>query len=112
MSMIPTTTGAAKAVTLVIPELAGKLDGFAIRVPTPDVSLVDLTLPPGHGLHGPRGERRPARRGRGPHEGRAQGSPRSPLVSIDYTGCPYSSVGGRSPDPGHRRTHGQGLVLV
>ena len=40
--MIPTTTGAAKAVKLVIPELAGKLDGFAMRVPTPNVSVVDL----------------------------------------------------------------------
>jgi len=44
MSMIPTTTGAAKAVGLVIPELAGKLDGFAIRVPTANVSLVDLNV--------------------------------------------------------------------
>lgn len=43
LSMIPTTTGAAKAVTLVIPELEGKLDGMAIRVPTPNVSVVDLT---------------------------------------------------------------------
>jgi glyceraldehyde-3-phosphate dehydrogenase type I len=43
MSMIPTTTGAAKAVGLVIPELEGKLDGFAIRVPTPNVSMVDLS---------------------------------------------------------------------
>jgi len=42
MSMIPTTTGAAKAVALVIPELKGKLDGLAIRVPTPNVSIVDL----------------------------------------------------------------------
>jgi glyceraldehyde 3-phosphate dehydrogenase len=42
LSMIPTTTGAAKAVSLVIPELKGKLDGFAMRVPTPDVSVVDL----------------------------------------------------------------------
>ncbi len=42
MNMIPTTTGAAAAVGLVIPELAGKLDGLAIRVPTPNVSLVDL----------------------------------------------------------------------
>ena len=40
--MIPTTTGAAKALKLVIPEMAGKLDGFAIRVPTPNVSVVDL----------------------------------------------------------------------
>jgi glyceraldehyde 3-phosphate dehydrogenase len=42
LSMIPTTTGAAKAVSLVLPELKGKLDGLAIRVPTPNVSLVDL----------------------------------------------------------------------
>ncbi|HTS56133.1 MAG TPA: type I glyceraldehyde-3-phosphate dehydrogenase [Terriglobales bacterium] len=42
LSMIPTSTGAAKALKLVIPEMAGKLDGFAVRVPTPDVSIVDL----------------------------------------------------------------------
>jgi glyceraldehyde 3-phosphate dehydrogenase len=44
LSMIPTTTGAAKALKLVIPELAGKLDGFAMRVPTPNVSVVDLVV--------------------------------------------------------------------
>jgi glyceraldehyde 3-phosphate dehydrogenase len=44
MSMIPTTTGAAKATSLVIPELKGKIDGISIRVPTPDVSLVDLAV--------------------------------------------------------------------
>ena len=44
VSMIPTTTGAAKAVGMVIPEMQGKLDGFAIRVPTPNVSLVDLNV--------------------------------------------------------------------
>lgn len=44
LSMIPTTTGAAKAISLVIPELKGKLDGLAIRVPTPTVSLTDLTV--------------------------------------------------------------------
>ena len=42
MSIIPTTTGAAKAVALVLPQLKGKLDGFALRVPTPDVSATDL----------------------------------------------------------------------
>src|SRR5579864_9148238 len=47
MSMIPTSTGAAKAIGLVIPELAGKLDGAAIRVPTPNVSVVDLKIVPG-----------------------------------------------------------------
>jgi len=44
MSMIPTSTGAAKAIGLVIPELSGKLDGLAVRVPTPDASLVDLVV--------------------------------------------------------------------
>ena len=44
LSMIPTTTGAARAVGLVLPELQGKLDGFATRVPTPDGSMVDLTV--------------------------------------------------------------------
>jgi glyceraldehyde 3-phosphate dehydrogenase len=46
LSMIPTSTGAAKAVKLVLPETSGKLDGFAIRVPTPNVSVVDLTFTP------------------------------------------------------------------
>ena len=44
LSIIPTTTGAAKATSLVIPEVKGKIDGIAIRVPTPDVSLTDLTV--------------------------------------------------------------------
>jgi glyceraldehyde 3-phosphate dehydrogenase len=44
LSIIPTTTGAAKATSLVIPELKGKIDGIAIRVPTPDVSLTDLAV--------------------------------------------------------------------
>ena len=44
MSIIPTTTGAAKATSLVIPEVKGKIDGIAIRVPTPDVSLTELTV--------------------------------------------------------------------
>jgi glyceraldehyde 3-phosphate dehydrogenase len=47
VSMIPTTTGAAKAITKVIPELAGKLDGLAVRVPTPDGSLVDFVVETG-----------------------------------------------------------------
>ena len=44
MSMIPTTTGAAKSIGVVIPELKGKLDGISVRVPTPNVSMVDLTV--------------------------------------------------------------------
>src|SRR5690606_14308066 len=46
VSMIPSTTAAAKAVGLVLPDLKGKLDGFAMRVPTPNVSVVDLTFTP------------------------------------------------------------------
>ena len=61
MSMIPTKTGAAAAVGLVLPELKGKLDGFAIRVPTINVSLVDLTL------H--RGAQPPSRKSTRRHEG-------------------------------------------
>ena len=47
MSMIPTSTGAAKALGLVLPELSGKLDGSSIRVPTANVSVIDLTFVPG-----------------------------------------------------------------
>ena len=47
--MIPTTTGAARAVGLVLPELAGKLDGSSVRVPTPNVSLIDLVFTPQRG---------------------------------------------------------------
>lgn len=50
LNMIPTTTGAAKAVGLVLPELAGKLDGVAIRVPTPNVSAVDLVFEPARAI--------------------------------------------------------------
>ena len=50
LSMIPTSTGAAKAVGLVLPELKGKLDGSSIRVPTPNVSVVDLKFVPGRNI--------------------------------------------------------------
>lgn len=91
LSMIPTTTGAAKAVTLVIPELKGKLDGFAIRVPTPDVSLVDLTCRLGMDCtaQGVNDALRAA--AEGPMKGVLKVT-EVPLVSVDYTGCPYSSV--------------------
>ena len=52
MSMIPTSTGAAKALGLVLPELAGKLDGSSIRVPTPNVSVIDLTVVPSRDVTG------------------------------------------------------------
>ena len=66
MSIIPTTTGAARAVALVIPDLEGKLDGFALRVPTPDGSVHRpgrRARPRGHGRRGQRG-----------HEGGRRGS--------------------------------------
>ena len=73
MSIIPTTTGAARAVGEVLPELKGKLDGSAIRVPTPNVSLVDLTFTPE-----PRHHRRGGQRGAqgGERERAAEGHPR------------------------------------
>jgi len=91
MSMIPTTTGAAKAVSLVLPQLEGKMDGMAVRVPTPDVSLVDvvfevtknttkeeinaaLTAAAGNGLKG------------------VLDVSYEPLVSSDLIKNPYSSV--------------------
>ena len=58
MSIIPTTTGAARAVGEVLPELKGKLDGSAVRVPTPNVSLVDLTFTPGRDTTQGRDQRR------------------------------------------------------
>ena len=72
LSMIPTTTGAAKAVGLVLPELNGKLDGVSIRVPTPNVSVVDFKfLAKRADLR-----RRDQRRDQGGGRGRAEGHPR------------------------------------
>ena len=91
LSMIPTTTGAARAVGEVMPELKGKLDGSAIRVPTPNVSIVDLTFTPGRetSLEEVNGALRAASEN-GPLNGILAYSD-EPLVSIDYTHCPASS---------------------
>ena len=91
--MIPTTTGAARAVGEVLPELKGKLDGSAIRVPTPNVSLVDLTFTPKRDTIGRGGERRCSRRR--PRAARSKGIlayTDEPLVSIDYNHNPASST--------------------
>ena len=69
LSMIPTTTGAASALGEVIPELKGKLDGFAMRVPTPNVSVVDLVVHPREEDDGRRGQRGVQGGGRRPAEG-------------------------------------------
>jgi glyceraldehyde 3-phosphate dehydrogenase len=91
MSMIPTTTGAAKAVGLVIPELAGKVDGFAIRVPTPDVSVVDFVAELNQDVtvedlnRALKGASENALKG-------VLGFCDEPLVSIDFTGDVHSSI--------------------
>ena len=91
VSMIPTTTGAAKAVALVLPEIAGRLDGMAIRVPTPNVSLIDLVV-----------EVKKNTSNKEVNEvfkkAASEGLKNilrvedNPLVSIDYNGDPYSSI--------------------
>jgi glyceraldehyde 3-phosphate dehydrogenase len=92
VSQIPTTTGAAKAVGLVMPELKGKIDGIAIRVPTPDVSMVDLVAV----------VRKPAKAeevneafkaaaAAGPLKG-LLGYTEEPLVSVDFMGDPRSGI--------------------
>jgi glyceraldehyde 3-phosphate dehydrogenase len=90
MSMIPTTTGAARAVGEVLPELKGKLDGSAIRVPTPNVSLVDLTFTPKRdtNVDEVNGALRAA--AEGPLKGILQ-FVTDPLVSIDFNHDPHSS---------------------
>src|ERR1700712_829023 len=92
MSMIPTTTGAARAVGEVLPELKGKLDGSAIRVPTPNVSIIDLTFTPKRdtSLDEVNGALRAASES-GPLKGILAYS-EEPLVSIDYNGNPASST--------------------
>jgi glyceraldehyde 3-phosphate dehydrogenase len=90
-SMIPTSTGAAKALHLVVPELKGKLDGVAIRVPTPNVSLVDLTVE--LQKEATPGEINDAfkKAAAGPMKGVLAVSEEE-LVSIDFRGNPHSSI--------------------
>ena len=92
MSMIPTTTGAARAVGEVLPELKGKLDGSAVRVPTPNVSLVDLTFTPGRDTS--KEEINAALKAAsesGPLKG-ILGYNTAPLVSSDFNHDPASST--------------------
>lgn len=91
MSMIPTTTGAARAVALVLPDLKGKLDGFATRVPTPDGSMVDLTVELEREVT--KEEINAAMKAAA--EGEMRGVleyTEDPIVSIDIVGNPASSV--------------------
>ena len=91
MSMIPTTTGAARAVAEVLPELKGKLDGSAIRVPTPNVSLVDLTFTPSRDTTRDEVNAVLKAASQGALKGVLDFSD-EPLVSIDYNHCPASST--------------------
>jgi glyceraldehyde 3-phosphate dehydrogenase len=91
LSMIPTTTGAARATSLVIPEVTGKLDGMAIRVPTPDVSLVDLTAELGQSVTREAVNDAFAEAAAGSLAGILDVST-EPLVSIDFTGNSASSI--------------------
>jgi len=107
LSMIPTSTGAAKALHLVIPELKGKLDGFSLRVPTPNVSVVDLTI----------FTEKPAtvetvngslkRAAEGPMKGILDYTEEE-LVSIDFRGNPHSSI----VDAGYTRVVGGNCAKV
>ena len=90
--MIPTTTGAAKATSLVIPELKGKIDGIAIRVPTPDVSLTDLAVEVERGttIEEVNAAFRAAAES-GPLKGILEYTEEQ-LVSSDYIGNPHSCI--------------------
>ncbi|HET8646645.1 MAG TPA: type I glyceraldehyde-3-phosphate dehydrogenase, partial [Vicinamibacteria bacterium] len=90
-SMIPTSTGAAKALHLVIPELKGKLDGVAIRVPTPNVSVVDLTVEVGRTTTAEEVNAALKKAAAGPMKGVLDVSDEE-LVSIDFRGNPHSSI--------------------
>lgn len=91
VSQIPTTTGAARAVGLVLPQLKGKLDGFAIRVPTPNVSLVDLTVELQKKTSAEEINSFLKTASEGEMKG-ILGYSDEPLVSIDYNGCTHSST--------------------
>jgi len=91
LSMIPTTTGAAKAINLVIPELEGKMDGVAIRVPTPDVSIVDLVVETEKETSVEDVNNKFIEASKTEMKGILSYST-EPLVSVDYTGNPYSSI--------------------
>ncbi|MCR9151045.1 MAG: type I glyceraldehyde-3-phosphate dehydrogenase [Rhodobacteraceae bacterium] len=91
LSMIPTSTGAAKAVGLVLPELAGRLDGVAIRVPTPNVSVVDLTFEAARDTTAEEINAAIRAAADGPMKG-VLGYTDAPNVSVDFNHDPHSSV--------------------
>ena len=91
LSMIPTATGAARAISLVLPELKGKLDGMAIRVPTPNVSVVDLVVSLAKNTDVEKVNNALKKAARGAMKGVLDVSD-EPLVSIDFNGNTHSSI--------------------
>ena len=91
VNIIPTTTGAAAAVGLVLPQLQGKLDGFAMRVPTPDVSIIDLVCQVERPVTAAKVNEALRRASEGPLKG-ILGYTEEPLVSMDFKGDPRSSI--------------------
>ena len=92
LSMIPTTTGAARAVALVIPELAGKLNGLAVRVPTPNVSIVDVVVTVEKTGITETDVNAALKAASESTLSGILGYSETPLVSTDYNGCPLSST--------------------
>ncbi|MGH9776175.1 MAG: type I glyceraldehyde-3-phosphate dehydrogenase [Candidatus Acidiferrales bacterium] len=107
ISMIPTSTGAAKALHLVIPELKGKLDGYAMRVPTPNVSVVDLTVITEKPASVEAVNAALRRAAEGPMKGILEYTEEE-LVSADFKGNPRSSI----VDSGFTRVVGENCVKV
>jgi glyceraldehyde 3-phosphate dehydrogenase len=107
LSMIPTSTGAAKALNLVIPELKGKLDGFAMRVPTANVSVVDLTVITEKPATVASVNTALKTAADGPLKGILEYTEEE-LVSIDFRGNPHSSI----VDSGYTRLVGTNCVKV
>ncbi len=107
LSMIPTSTGAAKALHLVIPELKGKLDGYAMRVPTPNVSVVDLTIITEKPATVASVNTALKAAADGPLKGILEYTEEE-LVSIDFRGNPHSSI----VDSGYTRVVGTNCVKV
>ena len=111
LNLVPTTTGAAKAIGLVIPELQGKLHGFAVRVPTPTGSIVDLTVETGAGDERRGGQRRLPRARRGLH-GRDPALQRGPAGLERHRPLAVLVHRRRPAHRGHRRHPAQGHRLV
>ncbi len=91
VSMIPTSTGAARAIGLVLPALKGKLDGYAMRVPTSDVSVVDLSVKLEKSTDANAINAAMKRAAEGPLKGILEYTD-EPLVSVDFLGNPHSSI--------------------